>query len=258
MKHTEEFEELLYLYALGVLEGEELRTFEDHLGTGCEICKQSIADSELALTAMAHAADDASPLSPGIRHKILETIDEQEITLDRHPILLFWKNIRPMWFNLGAAVAVMLIALLLVDNMDMRDKMSRQGAEIVELRAKLSSDEMMENFIMSPNVNLINLIGVMSESDASGKLLWDRDTNHAFLMVSNIPALKQGKTYQFWVVEDGEPHSMGVFEVDNKGANMIEIKCMPKPERTKEFFVTLEPEGGMPYPTGARYLLGSL
>jgi len=30
-------------------------------------------------------------------------------------------------------------------------------------------------------------------------------------MVSNIPPIEEEKTYQFWVVENGEPHSMGTF-----------------------------------------------
>ena len=51
---------------------------------------------------------------------------------------------------------------------------------------------------------------------------------------------------------------MGTFLVGKDGHKMIEINCMPDHGGEMEFYVTLEPEGGMPHPTGATYLVGSL
>jgi len=41
--HTPRIEELLPAYALGALEGEELRELEEHLAGGCEECGRQLA-----------------------------------------------------------------------------------------------------------------------------------------------------------------------------------------------------------------------
>jgi len=257
MDHKTEFEDRIALFALGLLTGYELRKIEEHLKTGCESCNALLEDSELVFTNLPYALPD-SPLSPDVERRILDKIEETE-TAGRKPFLYdFWSGISPRWLNLGSALAASLLVFLLALNLTLQNRMSLQEENIRVLQAKLGKDDEMMHYVKNPAVNVVNLVGSMSESEASGKLLWDKDTNEALLLVSNVPALVPGKTYQFWVVEDGEPHSMGTFTVNREGENMIEIKCMPKDRGRIEFAVTLEPEGGMPHPTGATYLVGSL
>ena len=42
------------------------------------------------------------------------------------------------------------------------------------------------------------------------------------------------------------------------GQSMMEIDSMPRPSKEMQVLVTLEPEGGMPHPTGEVYLAGVL
>ena len=257
MDHKTEFEDRIALFALGLLAGYELRKIEEHLDTGCEVCNALLEDSELVFTNLPYALPD-SPLSPDLEKRILDKIEETETT-GRKPLLSdFWNGVSPLWLNLGSALAVALIVFLITANLTLLNRMVLREDNIRALRAKLGEDEEMMHYVRNPAVDVVNLAGSMPESEASGKLLWDKDTNDALLLVSNVPALVPGKTYQFWVVEDGEPHSMGTFTVNRKGENMMEIKCMPKDSGRVEFAVTLEPEGGMPHPTGATYLAGSL
>ena len=116
----------------------------------------------------------------------------------------------------------------------------------------------MMNYILDPNMETIKLAGAMANVNASGKLMWDKDTQGALLLVSEIPALEQGMEYQVWCLEDNKPVSLGTFTLNDKGQSMMEIDSMPRPSKDMQVLVTLEPEGGMPHPTGATYLVGAL
>ena len=126
------------------------------------------------------------------------------------------------------------------------------------LLASLEKEEEVMEYVKNPRVSVISLEGTMAELGSTGRVFWDTGTSHAILMVSNVPELVPGQTYQFWVVEDGVPHDMGTFAVNENGDSMLEVDCMPEEKGKIEFAVTLEPEGGMPEPTGATYLVGSL
>ena len=57
-------EELLALipsYALGVLDGDDLKRLEAHLETGCQECERSLLESTRQVEAMAEAIEPAEP-----------------------------------------------------------------------------------------------------------------------------------------------------------------------------------------------------
>jgi len=249
----EKYEDQITLFALGALKGYELRQLEEHLSTGCEICAKVLRENELVLSSLAYSLDD-SPLSPEVENKIFERIEDQE----KATTFSFWKNIQPIWLNLGSAVAVGLLIILFVNNMSLRNELSTQEQNLKNLQANLGKESEVMNFVMNPDVETVKLAGTMSELSSSGKLLWDKESTDAILLVSNIPTLEEGMTYQVWCLEDGKPVSLGTFKVNKNGEKMMEIKSMPKPSKEMEVLITLEPEGGMPHPTGATYLVGSL
>jgi anti-sigma-K factor RskA len=258
MVHKEgKYEDQLNLFALGLLKGYELRMIEEHLGAGCEICEKVLRENELVFSSLAYSLED-SPLSAQVENKIFDSIEVQETAPTKPSAFSFWKNIQPIWLNLGSAIAAGLLIILFVNNMSLRKELSIQGQDLRNLQANLEKEPEIMDFVMNPKVGTIQLASGMPELYSSGKLLWETGSKDAILMVANIPPLQEGKTYQFWVVENGEPHSMGTFLVGSNGNKMIEINCMPEHGGEMEFYVTLEPEGGMPHPTGATYLVGSL
>jgi anti-sigma-K factor RskA len=258
MVHEEgKYEDQITLFALGVLKGYELRELEEHLSTGCEICEKVLRENEIVLSSLAYSLED-SPLSPEVENKIFERIEDQDKAPTKSSTFSFWKNIRPIWLNLGSAVAIGLLIILFVSNMSLRNELSIQEQNLKNLQANLGKESEVMNFVMNPNVETVKLAGTMSELKSSGKLLWDKESTDAILLVSNIPTLEEGMTYQVWCLENGTPVSLGTFKVNKNGEKMMEIKSMPKPSKEMEVLITLEPEGGMPHPTGATYLVGSL
>ena len=74
MGHKSEFEDLISLYALGVLEEGEPWEFEEHLENGCVLCQKLLKDTESVLSLMAFSLGDI-PLSPRVHEKVLLKID---------------------------------------------------------------------------------------------------------------------------------------------------------------------------------------
>ena len=257
MTHRAEYEDQIALYSLGLLEGQELRELEEHLTEGCEICAAILRDSDAVFTSLPFCLDD-EPLSKDVGKKIFDRLPDRKPLEEKPSIFGFWKNISPVWLSLGTAVSLALIIFLVASNVSLRNELRFREKNLTELQAKMIKDKEIMEFVLRPDVNEVDLGSKMPDMNASGKLLWDKETDKGMFLVSSIPIPKQGKTYQLWAIEDGKPVSMGVFDVDKEGNSMMEIELMPGPAQSMQFAVTLEPAGGMPQPTGDMYLYGSL
>ncbi|HVY55949.1 MAG TPA: anti-sigma factor [Thermodesulfobacteriota bacterium] len=257
MAHKPEYEDQIALYSLGLLEGAELREVEDHLAEGCEICSALLRDSETVFTNLPLSLEDA-PLPEDLEKKILGRLEPREPVREKSSIFDFWKNLSPVWLNLGAAVSLAAIIFLVVTNISLKNELGLERQNVADLQAKLNKEKEMIAFVMNPGVNKVELGSKMPDMNGSGRIYWDREKDKGLLLVSSIPMPKKGMTYQLWAIENGKPVSMGVFDVDPSGSSMMELKPMPEHDGPMQFAVTLEPAGGMPQPTGAMYLYGSL
>jgi anti-sigma-K factor RskA len=110
----------------------------------------------------------------------------------------------------------------------------------------------------SPASEVLLLAGQKPASAAKGKMIWDPGTGTGVFLAAGLPALPRDKTYQLWVIADGKPISAGVFKIDSRGSAEIEVGRIPDSSSINAFAVTLEPDGGLPQPSGEMYLLGAL
>ena len=79
MSHTTTDEEAAgraALYALGALEGEEARDFEEHLAAGCEACAAELRLFEGVVADLGLAAPEAEPPA-GVRSRLLALVSEE-------------------------------------------------------------------------------------------------------------------------------------------------------------------------------------
>lgn len=70
---SEEAQERAALYALGLLEGDERRAFEDHLGSGCELCLAELRSFEHVVAQLPYAMAPSKP-SPTLRDRLMTRI----------------------------------------------------------------------------------------------------------------------------------------------------------------------------------------
>lgn len=73
---------------------------------------------------------------------------------------------------------------------------------------------------------------------------------------SNLPPLAPGRTYQLWYLTAAAPVSAGLLQPDATGNAIVAVADVPGGIVPVGMAVSLEPEGGVPSPTGAIYLVG--
>jgi anti-sigma-K factor RskA len=76
---------------------------------------------------------------------------------------------------------------------------------------------------------------------------------------SNLPPLPAGRIYQLWVVtSQPAPLSAGLLTPDAQGSVNETFSTPPDIPQPVALAVTIEPAGGVPAPTGEKYLIGTL
>ena len=75
-----------------------------------------------------------------------------------------------------------------------------------------------------------------------------------FFTAEALPPLPAGRTYQLWTIVAGQPVSHGIFEPQGDGR--AQVLAQAPPGAVQAIAVTVEPDGGVPAPTGDKVLLG--
>ena len=90
---------------------------------------------------------------------------------------------------------------------------------------------------------------------ARARALWSRSRGLVFT-AANLPPAPAGKAYQVWVVTAQAPISAGLLTPDSSGVGTQYYVTPADIAPPVAVAVTLEPAGGVPAPTGERYLIG--
>lgn len=291
MSEVSREEELILLYVLGALEGEELKEAERLIASNTEEVRRMLADYESVVSLLPYAAKPAVA-PPDLKKKLLADVRRRKSREIREPAApakegFFGGFFRPLWLGAGALASAALV-FLLVTNITLRGTVGQKDAEIASLNDKLAASEgqveKLENLIASKegelgdletrlasleevtefmkdqNIILVHMDSGAPDLPASGRVLWDRDEHDALLYCLNVPSAPEGKTYQWWVVVKGKPRSMGIFNVNDDGDSVVLIDSLKKFGDVKSieaFKVTLEPEGGAETPTGKTLIAGA-
>ena len=256
MTKENEIKELLNLYILGVLDEAEAAEVRDYLKQYEHL--KYYKETALILAETVHSIDDVevpSKLKDEIFSSIFPSGGEAHEELQIQP----GSGSRSYFPALPYAIAASVIAILFVYSLYLNVEINEQKALITKLTSESDESHHFADFVNNPDVFSIQLTSDKG-AKALGKLAWNRVSNDAMLYVSNLNRLPKEKVYQIWVVhkDDSVVEAMGTFNVNKDGTYMITIGCMPDPSDTKAIFITMEPDGGMPHPTGNKYLSGYL
>jgi anti-sigma-K factor RskA len=114
--------------------------------------------------------------------------------------------------------------------------------------------------LVAPDMLRVELAGQAAAPGATARAYWSRQRGMVFTAAS-LPALPANKSYQVWVIADQQPPiSAGVVNVADIGRDGATLHYFETPSTIptpKIVAVTLEPEGGVPQPTGDKVLVGS-
>jgi anti-sigma-K factor RskA len=259
--HATRHEDLLPAYALGALDGEDLRELEVHLG------RQQL---DLWQGDVEELAASVEPVAPSEEtRKRIQRLAGVGVAAPVVPIR------RPSgslarWALVAAAASLLIAAGSLWRQARLGNELDRLGAERDRLAREVSSlDQQLGlaraesqrlaeslSIIASPGSRSIQLAGLGPTPQASGHTFVSPERGAAVFYAFGLPAPEPGKTYQLWWIEDGKPVSAGTFDVDERGSGSLRVERVTPAGQIQAWAVTVEPEGGVPQPTGAMVLKG--
>jgi hypothetical protein len=173
------------------------------------------------------------------------------------------------WFSAAASLAV--AVGLTVYAAQLRSRIGMLEAELREARARADSNQQLVvdaqrtaagalasvAVLTAPDVARVDLAGQPMAPQASARAFWSRSRGMVFT-ASNLPPLPAGRTYQLWVVTAEKPVSAGFLAPDASGNVSETFNTPPDIPQPVAIAVTIEPAGGVPAPTGDRYLVGTV
>lgn len=247
MNH-DEWLERAELYALGALDGEELRDFERHLARGCAECEERLDDCRETL---ARAAASLEPVAPPARVKadLLRRISAES------------KARRFTWswpIGIGALAAAGLVLVLSWQLIDTQKKLEEAQNKLGVLASEEAQHKEVMEFLSNPQVRIVSLTAVPPNSAGKGQLMWDPIARKGILLTAGLPQTPAEKAYELWGLAGSEAVPAGVFTVNEKGQVVFRLPKLPETQPFDKFAVTLEPAGGVPKATGPVVLVGGL
>jgi anti-sigma-K factor RskA len=276
-EHSPRFDELLPAYALGALEGEELRELEEHVAGGCPECRRQIDLWQGDLEELAASVEPITP-SAETREGILRAAAGSAPRPVSFPVPapapkpapIRTRTGPPRWLALAATVLLAVAVWGVWRQASLsgeagrlrseRDDLARQVATLDRRLDETQADNrrlaQTLSLITAPGARAVQLAGLGPTPGAVGHAFVNPQAKKAVFYAFDLPAAAPGKTYELWWIAAGRPVPAGTFTVDGHGAARVEVDNVDPSGPIQAWAVTVEPAGGVPQPTGAMVLKG--
>jgi anti-sigma-K factor RskA len=257
----EDYQEMLPVHALSALDLSDRAPLEAHLLT-CAECRAELDSWHAATSLLAYAANPAEP-SPQLRDRILENARAENAESAPANVIHLPQRVKRSSFPPPIAIAAALIfvalivgvAILWQQNRTSKRELARLRSQIEESRKQLNEENEALDLFMASGTHMTELAGTKEAPGAHAMLAFDRQTGRAILMAKGLPSAPAGKAYQLWFMVGTRPMPGKVFTTDAGGNAMSHDQVPAEALSSSVFAVTLEPQSGVPSPTGPMFLL---
>jgi len=252
MNH-DEWLERAEIYAVGALDGEDLRLFEAHLASGCALCQAHLRENRETLVQLPRSLAPLEP-PPRVKTELLKRIAPAAKTdvEERTPSPWLW------WTVAGGLAAAALLIFVSWNLIATRNQVRELEGQLAALQGQVSEREEVIQFLSDPRVRIVNLAALPASPGARAQLLWNPVSRTGLLLATGLQQTPPDKAYELWGIAGAKPVPAGVFVVNQGGVTLFRLPALPETSNFDKFAVTLEPAGGVPQPTGPMVLVGSV
>jgi anti-sigma-K factor RskA len=233
------FRENLSAYALGALDTDETAALQAHLQT-CDSCRAELADYQRVSAGLLSALSPQAP-RPALKRTLAARLPSAK------------KAARPRWqlhWSLGQFATATALTLLLGMNLFSILQVRALQSQQATLTRQLAMEQTALAMIASPGATTLPV----SDANVAGSMIFNSEKNSAILILSNLPELKEGETYQIWLIEPDDGRvSAGLIDANREGdITIASVYSSDSLQAYTGIGVTIEPAGGSDKPTGPK------
>lgn len=245
---TPTMHQLTGAYALHALPGDELDDFERWLEDEAD-ADTRVEVRELAATAalLADVAAEAPPAD--LRDRVLRIADDTrqlpplvtDLTAER-------ERRRPTWLRVGQRVAIAaaaVVALVVGTTTFLGDDAGEQRLTDVAARLDVDLEDLdasSRDVLAAPDARIVEV-----QSPTPASVVVSLEQGEAVFVSNDLERVPSDRTYQLWLLRDGEATSVGLFGTDADGTavqavgnGLVDVDAVA---------VSVEPSGGSSAPT---------
>jgi anti-sigma-K factor RskA len=251
-------EELLPFYALDALTEEEKELVESYLAEHPE-ARLQLQELQPGASALPYAVAPLEPpgrVKESLMRRVASDVQARERSsagavslarVQKEPTQAgsrFETIFRVL--SLGAAAIAMIWAFVL------NAQVGRLQGQVDSLNEQVagqsqSIDDLIKNLPQS-DVITVSLESTGEQPRPLGQLIANPKDTSAVVVISGLPPLEPGKTYQVWLIR-GAPVSAGLLTVDENGQSVLIITSEESIGSFEALGISIEPEGGSAQPT---------
>ena len=241
------FLENIPAYALGALDGEEVRALQSHLQT-CTTCQAELAVYSAVTQDLLLSTPPRVPPA-ALRSRLRDRLSSRKLSVQ--------KTSRPhfSWSMFPAALAVITALLGFLNAFTIFQVLTLQRQQ-TQLATQFNANQTALAMLAYPGTQTM----AFTDGGISGSLLLDQDRNVAALIAWDLPQLKRDQVYQIWLIDpQGYRTSAGLFRPES-GLPFTSAAILPQADLANfvGIGVTVEPKGGSAQPTGERVFMVDL
>jgi anti-sigma-K factor RskA len=263
----DDWREAAGLYVLGALARDDRARFEAHLES-CADCAAEVRTLSGVTEALPYAVPQIDPPSR-LRSRILNEIGTAPSVAPtamappraRFPLAASgWLSAAALLL-LTVALGVYALSLrqriggLELQLQDAVNRLDRSEQQVAVATRLAEAAQVRMAVLTAPDLSQVTLAGQPLAPRAIGRAFWSRSQGLVFA-AADLPQLPPGRTYQLWYLQN-PPVSAGLLKPDAAGRVAAAFDSPPTVSAPTGLAVSIEPEGGVPAPTGDIYLAGN-
>jgi anti-sigma-K factor RskA len=273
MTEHDRYGELAGPYALGILGIDERGEFDSHLAT-CPQCHREFREVALVAECLGRVVEPQEPPADLRRRVLAAALASRSPEVRPGPSPFQSRGARKPsagytlapWLLAAASFAVVALGLYswslhrrLVETdaalQQAQARLASVESQIASLRTVSDETTQTADVLSAPDVVRVELTGQADAPRARGRAFWS-PSRGLVLAANNLPALPQGRVYQLWVLTRSAKVSAGLMRPDDLGR--LRGASRVAGLEAQAIALTMEPEGGVPQPTGSIYMVGAL